>query len=97
MAKTPTNFLESSLYEEAKQRLNRDINRLPQRYSTTAYLDGNPIPCALDRHAAPNQLIIVDYSVFKKTKEEKELLLNLKLGVPKSRSHKFTTFFHGSY
>jgi len=84
-------------YQEAKDRLRRDINSLPQRYSSTAYMDGNPIPCALDRHAAPKQLITVDYTVFKKTKEEKELLLNLKAGVAKSRTHKFQTFFKGSY
>lgn len=97
MAKTPTNFLESSAYENAKSALNRDINRLPQKYSTTCYYEGNPIPCALDRHAAPEQMITVDYSVFKKSDKEKEILLNLKMGVPKSRNHKFQTFFKGSY
>lgn len=84
-------------YEDAKSRLRRDINSLPQRYSTTAYLNNLPIPCTLDRHAAPKQLILVDFSCFKKSKEEKLMVLNHKMNLPKTRCYKFRTFFKGSY
>lgn len=83
-------ILESKAYEINKEIVRKDINQLKQRSSSSG------MPYALDRNAAPAQLYIIDYNVFKKTDLEKGMLFKLKSEL-KEPNKKLKTIFKGSF
>jgi hypothetical protein len=79
-------WLESEAYEKQKAVVNRDINALRER-----------VGYALPRLAAPAQLYIIDYSVFRKSDAERMQVYSMKKLLPKTRTHKFKRVLHESF